>query len=143
MAKKQEFDLISYLEGWFSKLPPLSLDVRKRLVHIAPILALVFGILGVVGSIGSGLISPLLIFFGGPKEAMGGIVFSLLALASSVLVLCAYPSLKKYKQRGWTFLFWSQILSIVGSVFQSVSLVGIVIGLFGLYLLYQIKSLYK
>jgi len=144
MASKKENSLTSYLEVWFMKLPPLSRDVRVRLAGIAPILSLVFGILGIIGSIGVGVVTPLMLVFGGPNVVFSGVVTGILGLVSSILVLCSYPGLKAYAVKGWNLLFWSQILSIVASVVHPSSLLsGILVGLLGLYLLFQIKSLYK
>jgi hypothetical protein len=146
MATKKETDIIAISEGWFKKLPPVSSQARTKIVHIMPWLALIFGILGIVVSVaGLGVLtflSPLILLGGGVHAAGAGIIGVLLGLVSSVLLLAAYPGLKAHKFKGWKLVYWSQVLGVISSLL-SFSIVGILVGLVGIYLLFQIKSAYK
>lgn len=145
MATKQN-DFIATTESWFAKVPPLSPNARKNIVNILPILALIFGILGVFFSIaGLGILavlSPFTMMAGGVHLTAGGILGTLLALASSVLLLASYPGLKAHQYKGWKLSYWSEVVNVVSAVL-SLSVLGIVISLFGIYLLFQVKSSYK
>ena len=145
--------VISMLEEWFSKLPALPANLKATLVKIAPWLALVFGILGVVGSLGGVLALLGLGAFGVSMMPYGGlsvvnasafgIVVLLLGLAASVLMLMAYPGLKDQKMSGWKMAFWSEVVSLLGSL-VAFNFVGLLVGaLIGFYILFQIKSSYK
>lgn len=127
------------MEEWFAKLPSLPVNVKDVLVKIAPWLALVFGILGVLGSLAAtGILTAL-----SPLTATGGIVGAVLALVGSVLMLMAYPGLRDRKMAGWRRSFYSQLVSVVSSV-VALNLFGAIVGaLIGFYLLFQIKSHYK
>lgn len=143
--EKSSNDLIRPMEDMFSKLPSLPEGIREFIVMVTPWLALVFGILGVLGTLTAlGLLtafSPVVVM-GGLGSAAGVTIGVLLALASSVLLLAAFPGTKARKRTGWMFLFWSEIVSLVSSV-VALSVGGVVFGLIGFYILFQIKSYYK
>lgn len=137
------------LEQFFAKAPPLPANAKDTLVKIVPIIAIVFGILGVLGSLSAlGFLttfSPFAAMGGGSMMSSYGTGFlsALLWLASSVLMLAAYPGTNARKMAGWNMLFWSEVVSAISSL-VTLSLVSGVIGaLIGFYLLFQIKSHYK
>ncbi len=149
MAKETSNNIIDTLEDFFKKAPALPANGREALVNITPWLAIIFGVLGVLGGLSSiGLLtafSPLAALSGTPGvSSYGGVVIaSWIWLASSVLLIVAYPGLKARKLSGWNWLFYSDVLGVVGSVVAG-SLVNAVLGaLIGFYLLFQIKSYYK
>lgn len=120
---------IKMMEKWFAKLPPLPKNVTDIIVKFAPWLALIFGILGILGS-GFGVVT-------------GGIFGPVLALVGSVLMLMAYPGLRDRKMAGWKYSFYSEAVSVAASVL-ALNLFGAVIsGLISFYLLFQVKSYYK
>ncbi|HVF69568.1 MAG TPA: hypothetical protein VNA13_03305 [Xanthomonadales bacterium] len=149
MADNKSKNIIDTLEDFFKKAPAIPANGREALVKITPWLAIIFGILGVLGGLaGVGILtmfSPLAAFSGAQGIASygTGIIAAWIWLASSVLMVLAYPGLKARKIGGWNWLFWSEVLNIVGSVVAG-SLINAVIGaLIGFYLLFQIKSYYK
>jgi hypothetical protein len=149
MAEKQTKSVIDTMEDFFKKAPALPANVREVLVKITPWLALIFGILGILGGLGGvGLLtafSPLAVFGGarGVASYGAGIIAAWVWLASSVLLLAAYPGTKAKKITGWNLLFWSEAVNVLGSLLSG-SIVGAIIGgLIGFYLLFQIKSYYK
>ncbi|MBI3341658.1 hypothetical protein HY024_00890 [Candidatus Curtissbacteria bacterium] len=144
-------NLAKTMEGWFKQLPSLPASAVDVLVNIAPWIALVFGILGVLsGLAGFGLLTAFspLAMMGGVNGYGLGFIAAIGLIVSSVLELAAFPGLKARKMSGWNLLFWSEIVSVVASVVGLVTggagIVGSVIGaLIGLYLLFQIKPKYK
>lgn len=139
-------DLMGMIEEWFNKLPALPENGRKGLAGAMPWIALIFGILGVVtGIAGFGMLtatSPFTAMYFGTGREMSIIISSLIGLLGSVLLLISFPGVKAYKMSGWKFLFYSQIVWIISSVF-TISLGGIIGDLIGLYLIFQIKKYYK
>ena len=150
MTKKTSTDLVGTIEPLFAKAPALPANARDILVKIMPWIALIFGILGVLGAIsGLGLLtatSPMAVLGGaeGVSAYGTGFLASIIWLISSVLMLMAYPGLKKRQYKGWNLLFYSEVVSLVGAIVSITSIVGGIIGaLIGFYLLFQIKSHYK
>lgn len=135
------------LEEWFAKLPALPKGATDVIVKIAPWLALIFGVLGVLGSLAAtgilAVVSPLVLLGGGVGLAVGGVVGGILALVSSVLMLVAFPGLRDRKMAGWKWSFYAEVVSVASSV-VALNLFGAVIGaLIGFYILFAIKSYYK
>lgn len=135
------------LEQFFAKAPHMPENARMTLVKISPWIAIIFGILGVLGGV-AGLITlmttaPFAAGMGYPGGVGVGLIAVLFWIAYSVLLLAAYPGLKARKAKGWTLLFWSQFVSIVGSVVELQLISAIIGALIGFYLLFEIKSHYK
>lgn len=146
MAQSSLDSLTKSIEKLYAGLPAIPGSWRDVIVSIAPWLALVFGILGVFGSLSafgiSTVLSPLVVLGGGVGTATTLIVVSIIGLVTSILMLIAFPSLLKRKMLGWKYLFWAELLGIVSSI-VSFSVTGVVLGLVWLYFLFQIKPAYK
>lgn len=148
--RKSSFDeagLIRSMEDFYAKAPYLPANIREVLVKIAPWIALVFGILGVIAGLGLIGVSPVGVMAGVGNSAVL-VVSGILSIIYSVLMLMAFPKLQKHQYPGWRFLFWSEVLSFVSSLISSTvtpgSIVGAVIGaLIGFYILFEIRSYYK
>lgn len=145
MAKESK-GLVETMEEFFKKAPVLPTNLREGIVKITPVLALIFGVLGVlIGLVAAGIttvFAPLALIFG-VQSYGGGVIAGWTLLIMSALLLAAYPGTKARKLSGWNMLFWSEVVNVVGSVL-SLNIFGAVVGgLIGLYLLFQIKSYYK
>lgn len=146
MAESSSKGFIKPIENLFLKLPPLPKSANEFIVSITPWLALILGIIGVIGSLSafglSTVFSPLILLGGGVKAATGLIAVAVISLIASVLMVVAVPSLFKKKAPGWTLLFWSEILGILSAI-VSLSLGSLIFPLIWLYVLFQIKPYYK
>ncbi len=138
--------LIRSMEEWYSKLPPLPKSWRDVIVTITPWLALILGVIGVLGSLAAvgilTFLAPFVMLGSGIGVASGGIIGAVLALVSSALLVLAFPGTNARKMSGWNLLFYSEAVFIVSSV-VAVSVAGVVGALIGFYILFQIKSYYK
>jgi len=149
MAKQSSFDLVTTLEPFFAKAPALPKNGKDGLVKIMPWVALIFGVLGIFGAISAvGLLSatsPFALMGGreGVTSYGSGFVSAIFWLVSAALLLAAYPGLKGQKAKGWTLMFWSEVVSIVGSLVSFEIVSAIISALIGFYLLFQIRSYYK
>ncbi len=148
MAKNSK-DVVGMLEDVFAKAPALPTNAKEVIVKIVPIVAIVFGILGVLGAIsGLGILtvfSPIALFGGalGISSYGTGFIAAILWLISSLLMLAAYPGTKVRKLTGWNLLFWSEVVSLGGSLFAGSIVSGIIGAAIAFYILFQIKSYYK
>ncbi|MBI4099716.1 hypothetical protein HY440_01790 [Candidatus Microgenomates bacterium] len=149
-------DLIGTLEEWFSKLPALPVSAKDVIVKIAPWLALIFGILGVLAGLGGvaallglGALGMAVVPLGGYGAGTAymaatatGVVFMLIALASSVLELLSFPGLKARKMAGWNYAFYSVAVGVIGAIVAFSFFNAVVEAVVGFYLLFQVKSYY-
>jgi len=143
---KNSMDVVGMVEPLFASLPKLPKNARETLVKIAPWLALIFGVLGVLAGVaGFGILS----FFSPVAVATGvqgygfGFVSAIVLLVSSVMMLAAYPGLNKKSMSGWNLLFWSEVLNLAYGILSMSIVSGIIGALIGFYILFQIKSYYK
>ncbi len=138
------------LDDSYAKLPALPKGATDFIVNISPWLALIFGVLSILVGVSAfgflAVLSPFAAVTGAGAYAITGLLSSLVLLVQGVIMIVAFPSLKKRGQRGWNLMFWSLVLSVVSSVL-SLNVFGVVqsvVGsLIGYYFLYQIKSYYK
>lgn len=142
------------LEAWlipiFSNMPHLPHGGRKFITDIAPWLSLIFGVLGLLGLLGAGvmttLFSPLMAFSGGLRS-IGFFITILLGIASSVLSILSFNPLREMKKKGWDFAFYSFIIGTVSTlvtmVFMFSGIGGIIGTLIGAYILFEIREMYK
>ncbi len=148
MSKITHENFPDKLEPYFKKAPNLSEKIRKFIVQYIPYYALIVGILGVIGAVSTlgilSVASPFAMNDSNNSSTFGmGTIATLLWLASSVLLIMAYPDLKDRKYKGWNFYFWSDIIHFVGSLVAGQLLSPLISVLIGLYILFQIKSFYK
>lgn len=147
--------LVKPLEKLYAQAPALPVAWRETLVKVTPWFALIFGvlalILGLMGILGAGAVTavaPLAGTNGGILALWVWVAVAAL-LVQGVLLLVAYPSLKKGVLKGWNMLFLLELVWLVSRVIDilSFNLMGIVSALIGaaigFYILFQIKSYYK
>lgn len=128
---KKSTDFIAALEKFYKQLPNLPESIREVLVKIAPWLALIFGILGVIVGLGALGLSPVALL-GGLDASFIVLVTGVVAIVASVLMLMAFPKLQKRQYKGWELLFWSEVVSVVSAVisFSVGSILGVLIGFY-------------
>ena len=148
--------LVKPLEAQFAKFPVLPVGGREFIVNITPWVALILGVLSILGFalsiLGLGALTALAPVGAASKVGLTGIwlIPSVIGLVEGVLWLLAYKPLKNRALRGWNLLFWITLLGLVSSlvttfaIFSTFSLVWVLIWLVvELYFLFQIKSYYK
>ena len=135
------------LNEYFVKKAPFQLPtgVKEFIVAFGPWFALVGIVLSlplILAAIGLGaFLAPFAVLGGANATAFG--VGTLFTLGALVLEAMALPGLFKRKKAGWNLLFYSSIVSVVGSL-VALNLVGAVLNaVIGGYLIFQIRSMYK
>lgn len=141
------------LEGWlapiFAKAPHLPPNIRQTLTKIAPWLALIGGILGVLGFLSAGAFGSIvsLSFLGMGMVSITWYVAVLIGLIAAVLDLLAYKPLSKMSKKGWDFLFYGTVLMTASSIIDiaiGYGMTGNLIGdIVGLWLLFEVREMYR
>ena len=138
-----QFD--KWLTSVFKGAPKLPKGFVKFLVSVLPWLALLGGVMGVIGILGSLSVGGLAAVVMGSWGYRWGMTywFSLgLMVVITYLSFKAFGLLKVRKLAGWKLSWYVMILSLVNAVLMldPMGLVGVVVGF---YFLYQIKGEYK
>ena len=146
--------LIKPLEKMYVKAPALPISVKEFIVTVSPWVALILGVLSVAAlafaifDLGaSGVIAGSQVF----ALSGFGIVPIVAGLVSGILMLLAFKPLQKRTLKGWNLMFWVFVISLVSSLFSSLTLMFnvlsiayiIVLVVIELYFLFQVKSYYK
>lgn len=157
MIDEQTKKLVKPLEEMYAKAPSLPTGVKDFIVMVSPWVAVLLGVLSVVGFafalLGLGALGVLAPLSGTAAVSLAGfgLVTTALGLASGVLLLLAFRPLQKRQLRGWNLMFWVLLLGLVSTVVGNTlfyfSAVGIAFAvvwfLIELYFLFQVKSYYK
>ena len=135
------------LNGYFVKKAPFQLPagVKEFLVAFGPWFALIGLVLALpvmLAAIGLGaFLAPFAVLGGANATVFGlGTFFSLVAL---VLEAMALPGLFKRKKSGWNLLFYSTIVSVVGSLVTFQLVTAALNAVIGGYFIFQVRSMYK
>lgn len=153
LTNPQAMKLIAQIEEPFKKLPHLPKWLTGFLATVAPYLALIGGILGLIGGA-----SMMMWAFG--LGNMAGfyrsyihvssayfVLSGLITLVTSAIALMSFSYLKKRSLTGWTLMFWNSVISIgqnvIALVFGTSGIIGLIIGaLISLYVAFEMKREY-
>ncbi len=133
----------------FKTVPHLPKNIVDIFVKLAPwgaILGAVLGVLGGLSIFTLGLAGSALTL--NPLFMVGTLIEAVIMLVRAVLLFMAFKPLQDQQMKGWIYIFWSMMLSVVSMVAFLIdghiaSIVGTVIGvLIGLYVLFEMRSSY-
>ena len=137
-------DLIGFLDFYLVKKAPFQIPDagREWIVKFGPWITVVLLILTLPILLVALGIGAVFMPFGGVGYATGFGVLTLVVIVEIGLMIAALPGLFARKMSGWTLLFYSQLVSIVYNVLSGNIVGGLVFGLIGLYILFQVRPLY-
>jgi hypothetical protein len=138
-------DLIGFLDYYLVKKAPFQIpdNAREWLVQYGPYITMVLIVLALpvlllVLGIGTALVP-----FGGVGYATG---FGCVAIATLVqlgLTAASLPGLFARKMSGWTLLFYARLVGVVSALLMGSLIAAVVGGVISLYILFQVRPLYK
>lgn len=138
-------DLIGFLNFYLVTKAPIQIPDagREAIVRYGPwflVVVLVITLPAALFVLGLGaIIAP----FAGVNYATGFGLASIGLLATFALEIAALPGLFARKMSGWTLLFYGRLVSVVFSLLTLNVIAAIVGGLISLYILFQVRPLYK
>lgn len=140
--------LIAQLNTYFGqKAPSLPAELKELLVKFGPYLIIIGLIMAIVGLLSAfsfllGSAGMMAGYYPGSSFLGYSWIGVILSLAVAVLQLIALPALFKRQMKGWTFLFYALLVSLIGNIvyFDLLSLV--LSAVIGLYILFQVRSYY-
>jgi hypothetical protein len=138
-------DLIGFLDFYLVKKAPFQIPDggREWIVKFGPWITVVLLILTLpllLVALGVGVV---FIPWGGAGYAAGFGFLTLVVLIELGLMIAALPGLFARKMSGWQLLFYSQLVSIVYNLLTGSIVGGLLFGLIALYILFQVRTLYR
>jgi hypothetical protein len=138
-------DLIGFLDYYLVKKAPVQIpdNAKEWLVRYGPWITIVLLVLALPGLLFLLGLGTVLIPFGGVGYATG---FGYLALGLIVqlgLTAAALPGLFARRMSGWNLLFYARIVGFVATMLAGSIVSAIVGALISLYILFQVRPLYK
>ena len=139
-------DLIGFLDYYLVTKAPIQIPEQGKewLVKYGPWIVVVFAVLSLpllFALLGlSALVAP---FTGGVGYATGFGILALGGLVELVLMLMALPGLFGRKMSGWNLLFYANLVGIASRLLAGAIVAAVLGGLISLYILFQVRPLYK
>lgn len=128
------------LEPIFTKqLPPFPENIKDLFVKIAPFLAIIGVVFGILGVGITAILSPFAWFAGSIMYGLG-MVFLLVMV---VLEALAIPGLFNQKKDGWKYMYYAQFVGVLYNLFMGHWLSGLIGAFIGFWILFQIKEKYS
>src|SRR5262245_23200691 len=138
-------DLIGFLDFYLVKKAPIQLpdNAKEWIVQYGPWITIVLLVLTLpllLAALGLGTV---LMPFAGIGYATG---FGFLAIGVIIeigLTLMALPGLFARKMSGWTLLFYARLVAFAANLLSGAVVSAILVALISLYILFQVRPLYK
>lgn len=136
---------MDFLQTWFYDKAPFHLPdgVRELIVKFGPWVLVVFLVLSLPALLVLLGIGSLAIPFAGVSYAGGFGIAAAGSIASTVLTAMALPGLFARQKAGWTWLVYSELVSIATSLLLGNIFTALIGGAIALYLIYQVHTYYK
>lgn len=144
-ANEPPKDLIGFLDFYLVKKAPFQIpdNAREWIVKFGPWITVVLLILLLPLLLVALGIGAVFVPFGGVGYAAGFGIMTIVLIVELGLMIAALPGLFARKMAGWTLLFYSQLVGIVYNVFTGSVVSGLLMGLIGLYILFQVRTKYS
>lgn len=138
-------DLVGFLDFYLVKKAPFQIpdEAKEWIVKWGPWITVVMLVLSLppllfVLGIGTALMP-----FGGVGYATGFTYLTIGLLVQIGLTVGALPGLFARKMSGWSLLFYAQLVGLAFSLLRGSIVGGIIGALISLYILFQVRPLYK
>jgi hypothetical protein len=137
-------DLIGMLDYYLVQKAPFQLPdgAREAIVRFGPWIGVVLLILSLPAILVLLGIGTLLLPFGGLVYATTFTWAVIFLIVHFVLLIAALPGLFARRISGWKLAFYSELFSILWSLSNFNVFGGLIGGLIGLYILFQVRTLY-
>ena len=138
-------DLFGHLEFYLVEKAPVQLPpgAKEWIVRYGPWITLALIILAIPAVLLALGLGAVMLPFGGARFAAGFSYLTVMLIVTLGMRAAALPGLFARRMSGWTMLFYAQIVSFVFSILSG-SIVGGVVGLvLSMYVLFQVRPLYR
>lgn len=151
--KQQMMGLVAKIEAWLDeymvKKAPFQIPMggKEFLATIAPylvIIGVIFFVLSLPALLGLGMLGGAVGMMAGKLGWTYGVLVSTIASAISIVMeAMAISGLFKRTHKAWHLLFLASLVSFAGNILALNLIGGLIGGVIGWYILFQVKELYK
>jgi hypothetical protein len=144
-ANQAPKDLIGFLDFYLVQKAPFQIpdNAREWIVNFGPWITVVLLVLALPPILFVLGVGSMFMPFGGLGYAAGFGYLAAITIVQLGLMVAALPGLFARKMSGWTLLFYAQIVAFVSSLLSQSPLGGILGLVIGMYILFQVRGLYK
>ena len=138
-------DLIGFLDFYLVKKAPFQLPIEAKewIVKFGPWITIVLLVLALPPLLFVMGLGTMLMPFGGIGYATGFTYLTIGLVVQLGLTIAALPGLFARKMSGWTMLFYAQLVGLAFALLRGSIVGGLLGGLISLYVLFQVRPLYK
>ena len=138
-------DLIGFLDFYLVKKAPIQLpdNAKEWIVQYGPWITIVILVLTLPLLLAVLGIGTVLMPFAGIGYATGFGFVAIGVIIEIALTVMALPGLFARKMSGWTLLFYARLVSLVANLLSGAVVSALVVALISLYVLFQVRPLYK
>jgi hypothetical protein len=138
-------DLMGFLEYYLVTKAPFQIpeNGKEWIVRYGPIITIVLLVLSLPALLFVLGLGTALMPFAGIQYATGFGIAALTLVVQLVLTALALPGLFARKMSGWSMLFYARLVSFVGSLLAGALIGPLVSVIVSLYILFQVRPLYK
>ena len=139
--------LESFLELYLvQKAPSLPENIKEFIVQYGPYISLVlmlFAAPAIIGVIGLSTVAMPFAYMGGVRSGFNFSISTIFMIGQLALQAIALPGLFKRTKSAWKLMFYAVLVGVVYSVLAGNLINALVSALLSLYVLFQIRPLYK
>jgi hypothetical protein len=137
-------DLVGFLDFYLVKKAPFQIPDagREAIVKFGPWIAIVLLVISIPPVLFVLGVGTLLVPFGGVGYATSWGLAVIVLMIQLGLMIAALPGLFARKASAWRLLLYSQLVGIAHSLLLYNIVGGLIGGLIGLYLIFQVRTLY-
>ncbi|HZP47345.1 MAG TPA: hypothetical protein VFB07_02340 [Vicinamibacterales bacterium] len=138
-------DVVGWLDYYLVKKAPAQLpdEAKEWIVRYGPFITIVLLLIAVPTLLFALGVGATYMPFAGIGYATGFTYLAVGTLAEMGLMAAALPGLFERRMTGWRLMFYSALVSLGVSLLRGAIVGGLAGGLISLYILFQIRSLYK
>ena len=142
MAKLDEF-LELYL---VKKAPSLPENIKEFIVKYGPYISIVMMALmapAIIAVLGFSSLAMPFAYLGGVRSGFNFSISTIFMIGQLALQIIALPGLFKRAKSAWRLMFYAGLVGLVYSILSGAIVNGLISAVLSLYILFQIKPLYK
>lgn len=142
------YQLEAVLDEYLVKKAPFQIpdNGKEAIVKFMPWIILVLMVLAlpaILALLGLGAFLTPFAMLGGYAYGINNVIYGVFVLISVILEIIALPGLFAKEEKGWRFLFYSNLVSLIAGIIGGTPINALIFAVISFYILFQIKEKYR